>query len=108
MYCLYDNCNTNHTQRHGLCVDIKNSTEVQGCVRDNDVVWDKVKNVTDFVGHDTENCTNTCKNMERDGIAITRQEIITYVLILHSNLPVLKTKKSFVDVDPWIPLWINC
>jgi len=71
VYCFYDNCHSSHTQSHGLCVDIKNSTEVQGCVRDSDVVWDKVKKVTDFAGHDTNNCTTTCKNMEGDGVAIT-------------------------------------
>ena len=72
VYCLYDDCLTNSTIQRGICEGVGNSKEVQGCVRPQNIVRNKVINVTDFGGVNVGDCAERCRELEGEGFALTR------------------------------------
>ena len=72
VYCLYDDCPTDSASHQGLCEDVGNSAEVQGCVRPDVILREEVINVTDFTGRSAGDCTQRCRELEGEGFALTR------------------------------------
>ena len=85
VYCLYDDCSPGNTTiatttgnsvtattPAGLCVDVVNTDEVQGCVLETQIVEENVVIMSEYAGNNSTDCTETCRQREGDGVALSR------------------------------------
>jgi len=72
-YCLYDDCqHKTESDSMSVCVDIHNTTEVQGCVMSSNIVTEHVNAVVNFTGDTSADCAIACRKKVGEGVAFSR------------------------------------
>ena len=55
-----------------VCVDIHNTSEVQGCVMSSNIVTEHVNAVVNFTGDTSADCAIACRKKVGEGVAFSR------------------------------------
>ena len=68
-YCLGNDCRSLHPS--GICHNSQ-PHQAQGCVLQDNVNWDQVVNIRNYTGTSREDCVWMCKDLEGEGVALSR------------------------------------